>query len=275
MIAARSSFAKPRVLIPVFPGTNCEYDVARVFAAEGAAPEMFVIRNRTSAEIAESAELFAKKIGESQIISIPGGFSGGDEPDGSGKFITAFFRSPAVTAAVMELLRNRDGLMNGICNGFQALIKLGLVPYGEILPASKPEDPTLTFNRIGRHQSTMVRTKVVSNQSPWLSACELGGVYTVGLSHGEGRFVCAPEQFEALLANGQIASQYVDLAGNPSMDVDYNPNGSAYAVEGITSPDGRVFGKMAHFERYSEGIYRNVAGTHYQPIFKGAVQYYK
>ena len=275
VIAARSSFAKPRVLIPVFPGTNCEYDVARVFAAEGAAPEMFVIRNRTSAEIAESADLFAKKIGESQIISIPGGFSGGDEPDGSGKFITAFFRSPAVTAAVMELLQNRDGLMNGICNGFQALIKLGLVPYGEILPASKPEDPTLTFNRIGRHQSTMVRTKVVSNQSPWLSACELGGVYTVGLSHGEGRFVCAPEQFEALLANGQIASQYVDLSGNPSMDVDYNPNGSAYAVEGITSPDGRVFGKMAHFERYSEGIYRNVAGTHYQPIFKGAVQYYK
>ena len=174
----------------------------------------------------------------------------------------------------MELLKNRDGLMNGICNGFQALIKLGLVPYGEIVDI-KADDPTLTFNKIGRHQSTMVRTKVVSNRSPWLSECELGGVYTVGLSHGEGRFVCSEKQFADLAANGQIASQYVDLAGKPSMEVDYNPNGSSYAVEGITSPDGRVFGKMAHFERFSEGVYRNIEGHKYQPIFKGAVKYYK
>ncbi len=274
VITASETFAKPRVLIPVFPGTNCEYDVARVFAMEGAAPEIFVVRNRTSAEIEESANAFAQLIRQSQIVSIPGGFSGGDEPDGSGKFITAFFRSPAVTEAVMELLRNRDGLMNGICNGFQALIKLGLVPYGEIVDI-KASDPTLTFNKIGRHQSTMVRTKVVSNRSPWLSECELGGVYTVGLSHGEGRFVCSEKQFAELVANGQIASQYVDLSGKPSMAVEYNPNGSSYAVEGITSPDGRVFGKMAHFERFSEGIYRNIEGHKYQPVFKGAVKYYK
>ena len=274
VIAASEKFAKPRVLIPVFPGTNCEYDVARVFAMEGAAPEIFVVRNRTSAEIEESANAFAQLIRQSQIVSIPGGFSGGDEPDGSGKFITAFFRSPAVTEAVMELLRNRDGLMNGICNGFQALIKLGLVPYGEIVDI-KASDPTLTFNKIGRHQSTMVRTKVVSNRSPWLSECELGGVYTVGLSHGEGRFVCSEKQFAELVANGQIASQYVDLSGKPSMAVEYNPNGSSYAVEGITSPDGRVFGKMAHFERFSEGVYRNIEGHKYQPVFKGAVKYYK
>ena len=274
VIAASEKFAKPRVLIPVFPGTNCEYDVARVFAMEGAVPEIFVVRNRTSAEIEESANAFAQLIRQSQIVSIPGGFSGGDEPDGSGKFITAFFRSPAVTEAVMELLRNRDGLMNGICNGFQALIKLGLVPYGEIVDI-KASDPTLTFNKIGRHQSTMVRTKVVSNRSPWLSECELGGVYTVGLSHGEGRFVCSEKQFAELVANGQIASQYVDLSGKPSMAVEYNPNGSSYAVEGITSPDGRVFGKMAHFERFSEGVYRNIEGHKYQPVFKGAVKYYK
>ena len=174
----------------------------------------------------------------------------------------------------MELLRNRDGLMNGICNGFQALIKLGLVPYGEIVDI-KASDPTLTFNKIGRHQSTMVRTKVVSNRSPWLSECELGGVYTVGLSHGEGRFVCSEKQFAELVANGQIASQYVDPSGKPSMAVEYNPNGSSYAVEGITSPDGRVFGKMAHFERFSEGVYRNIEGHKYQPVFKGAVKYYK
>ncbi len=273
-IVARQSFAKPRVLIPVFPGTNCEYDVARVFEMEGAAPEFFVIQNRSAADIEYSAREFARMVGQSQIVSIPGGFSAGDEPDGSGKFMTAFFRNPAVSAAIMELLEQRDGLMNGICNGFQALIKLGLVPYGKIVDI-KDTDPTLTFNKIGRHQSTIVRTKVVSNQSPWLAECELGGVYTVGLSHGEGRFVCTPELFRQLEQNGQIATQYVDLAGKPSMLVDYNPNSSYYAVEGITSPDGRVFGKMCHFERFSEGIYKNIEGHKYQPIFKGAVKYFK
>ncbi len=273
-LVARKSFAKPRVLIPVFPGTNCEYDVARVFAMEGAEPDFFVIRNRSAADIEYSAREFARMARESQIISVPGGFSAGDEPDGSGKFMTAFFRNPAVSEAVMELLEQRDGLMNGICNGFQALIKLGLVPYGKIVDI-QDTDPTLTFNKIGRHQSTMVRTKVVSNLSPWLSECELGGTYTVGLSHGEGRFVCSPEQFRQLAENGQVATQYVDLEGKPSMAVEYNPNGSYYAVEGITSPDGRVFGKMSHFERFSEGVYKNIEGHKYQPIFRGAVKYFK
>ena len=274
VIAASETFAKPRVLIPVFPGTNCEYDVARVFAMEGAAPEIFVVRNRTSAEIEESANAFAQLIRQSQIVSIPGGFSGGDEPDGSGKFITAFFRSPAVTEAVMELLRNRDGLMNGICNGFQALIKLGLVPYGDIRPIT-PYDPTLTFNTIGRHQSMLVRTRIASTGSPWLSKCEVGEQFTVAISHGEGRFVAPQEVLDTLMKNGQITTQYVDIEGNPTMDQSYNPNGSVLAIEGITSPDGRVFGKMGHSERSGEYLYKNVTGDKYQPIFEGGVDYFK
>ena len=270
----REKFAKPRVLIPVFPGTNCEYDTARAFSRAGADAEVFVVRNLMAAEVAESAAAFAQKIGQSQIIALPGGFSGGDEPDGSGKFITAFFRNPAITDAVHELLRQRDGLMCGICNGFQALVKLGLVPYGEIRD-SKEDDATLTFNTIGRHQSGLVRTRVASNLSPWLMEMPVGEIHTIAISHGEGRFV-APEGLIAKLAeNGQIATQYVDETGMPSMDVRFNPNNSYAAVEGITSPDGRVFGKMGHSERYGENLYRNVEGNKFQDMFGGAVRYFR
>ena len=205
---------------------------------------------------------------------LPGGFSGGDEPDGSAKFITAFFRAPAVTEAVRELLQKRDGLMLGICNGFQALIKLGLVPYGDIVPAT-PEAPTLTFNTIGRHQSGLVRTRIASSLSPWLSRCNVGDIHTVAISHGEGRFVASPETVAQLAAAGQIATQYVDEAGNPSMDLSVNPNGSILAIEGITSPDGRVLGKMGHTERSGNGLYKNVPGNLYQPLFEGGVEYFK
>ncbi|MCM1149365.1 MAG: phosphoribosylformylglycinamidine synthase, partial [Butyricicoccus sp.] len=266
--------ARPLALIPVFPGSNCEYDSARALSAAGAEAETVVIRNLSSAAISESVEYFARRAGESQIIFIPGGFSGGDEPDGSGKFITAFFRSGAVKDAVNELLNNRGGLMAGICNGFQALIKLGLVPYGEIIDTDGT-CPTLTFNVIGRHQSRLVRTRIASNMSPWLSATRVGEVYTVPISHGEGRFYAKAEQVKALAKMGQVATQYVDFDGMPTMDVRFNPNGSVCAVEGICSPDGRVFGKMGHSERIGEGLYKNVSGKYDMKLFESAVKYFK
>ena len=266
--------AKPHVIIPVFPGTNCEYDTARAFRRAGADPEILVVNNLTPAAVAESCEALVKAIDRSQIVMLPGGFSGGDEPDGSAKFITAFFRAPAVADAVNRLLKNRDGLMLGVCNGFQALIKLGLVPYGEIRPITE-DCPTLTFNTLGRHQSMLVRTRVASNLSPWLNRCQPGDVHTVAISHGEGRFAASQQLLEQLLANGQIATQYVDLAGEPTMDLRYNPNGSAWAIESITSPDGRVLGKMGHSERSANNLYKNVPGDKYQPIFEGGVDYFK
>ena len=272
--APKTKFASPRVLIPVFPGTNCEYDSAKAVRDAGATPEIFVIKNLTSAAIAESVEAFAKRVAESQAIFIPGGFSGGDEPDGSGKFITAFFRNGAVKEAVNELMNTRDGMMLGICNGFQALIKLGLVPYGEITD-TKDTDPTLTFNTIGRHQSKIVRTRVASNKSPWLMNTEVGEIYSVPISHGEGRFIASEEQVRALVANGQVATQYVDLAGKPSFDVQFNPNDSVFAIEGITSPDGRVLGKMGHSERIGDGLYKNVAGDYRMRLFDSLCKYYK
>ena len=266
--------AKPKVLIPVFPGTNCEYDSATAMNAAGADSNIFVIRNLSPQAITESVENFAKAIKESQIIFIPGGFSGGDEPEGSAKLITAFFRNDAIKEAVTDLLENRDGLMCGICNGFQALIKLGLVPYGKIIDTDE-NCPTLTFNTIARHQSKIVRTRVASNKSPWLANTNPGEVYNVPISHGEGRFLASEELIKELAANGQIATQYADLDGNPTYDIQYNPNGSILAVEGITSPDGRVFGKMGHTERYTNGLYKNVEGNYDMGIFDAAVKYFK
>ena len=230
--------------------------------------------NLTPADVAESCEALVKAIDASQIVMLPGGFSGGDEPDGSAKFIASFFRNPEVTEAVRRLLQQRDGLMLGICNGFQALIKLGLVPYGDIRPITAC-DPTLTFNTIGRHQSMLVHTRVASTGSPWLSKCEVGEMHTVAISHGEGRFVAPQEVLDTMLRNGQVATQYVDLTGVPTMDQRFNPNGSVLAIEGITSPDGRVFGKMGHSERSGEYLYKNVTGDKYQPIFEGGVDYFK
>ena len=272
--APKIGVAKPRVIIPVFPGTNCEYDTARAFRAAGADPQTLVIRNLTPADVTASCEALVKAIDDAQIVMLPGGFSGGDEPDGSAKFIASFFRSPAVTDAVRRLLFKRDGLMLGICNGFQALIKLGLVPYGDIRPIT-PDSPTLTFNTIGRHQSMLVRTRVASTGSPWLSRCELGDEFLVPISHGEGRFVAPQAVLDQLAAQGQIATQYVDLASQPTMDLRYNPNGSLLAIEGITSPDGRILGKMGHSERRGDGLYENVAGDKFQPIFEGGVDYFR
>ena len=265
--------ARPRVIIPVFPGNNCEFDSARAFRAAGAEADVFVINNLTPENVAESTRELARRIRESQIVMIPGGFSGGDEPDGSAKFITAFFRAPEVTEAVRDLLQSRDGLMLGICNGFQALVKLGLVPYGDIVDAT-PEAPTLTFNEIGRHQSRLVRTRICSDLSPWLSQCDPEELYTVAISHGEGRFVANDEVLAQLRAGGQIATQYVDVAGMPSMDLDVNPNGSVACIEGITSPDGRVFGKMGHVERRGDGLYKNVPGEKFMPLFESGVAYF-
>ena len=265
--------ARPRVVIPVFPGTNCEYDTARAFRRAGAEPSVLVINNLTPEAVAESTHELARRIRESQIVMIPGGFSGGDEPDGSAKFITAFFRAPEVTEAVRELLQSRDGLMLGICNGFQALIKLGLVPYGDIRPMDET-CPTLTFNTIGRHQSRLVRTCVASDLSPWLSKCEVGDMHEIAISHGEGRFVASPELVAELAAKGQIATQYVGEDGEPAMSLDVNPNGSVLAIEGITSPDGRVLGKMGHTERSGEGLYKNVPGNKFQPLIEGGVSYF-
>ena len=272
--SAAIKFAKPKVLIPVFPGTNCEYDSAKAVADAGAEAEIFVINNLTSAGISKSVDTFAKKLKESQIVFIPGGFSGGDEPDGSGKFITAFFRNPEIKHEVHELLDNRDGLMCGICNGFQALIKLGLVPYGKIIDTDE-NCPTLTYNTIGRHQSRIVRTRIASNKSPWLKNTNPGEIYCVPISHGEGRFLASDELIMKLRDNGQIATQYVDLDGNPTSDIRFNPNNSAFAIEGITSPDGRVFGKMGHSERIGSGLYKNVDGNYDIGMFRSAVEYFK
>ena len=266
--------AKPKVVIPVFPGTNCEFDTAKVLRDAGADPEIIVIKNLTAKGISESVEYVAKSIKEAQIIFIPGGFSGGDEPDGSGKFITAFFRNAVIKNEVTELLENRDGLMAGICNGFQALVKLGLVPYGKIIDTDE-NCPTLTFNTISRHQSRLVRTRIASNKSPWLMETKVGDIYTVPISHGEGRFLANDEVLKELAENGQIATQYVDLSGNPTNDVRFNPNDSVFAIEGITSPDGRVFGKMGHSERIGEGLYKNVDGTYEMGMFRSAVKYFK
>ena len=266
---------KPHVLIPVFPGTNCEWDTAHAFERAGAECEIFVIKNLTSADIEASANAFAEKIHASQIIAIPGGFSGGDEPEGSAKFITAFFRNPKVKEAVTDLLDNREGLMCGICNGFQALIKLGLVPFGKIIDTDE-NCPTLTFNTIGRHQSMLVRTRIASNKSPWLKHTKPGEIHTVAISHGEGRFVANDDVLQQLIENGQVATQYVDLDGNPTSDVRFNPNNSYLAIEGITSPDGRVFGKMGHSERSGDNMYVNIPDKNLEnEIFKSAVEYFK
>ena len=266
--------AKPTVLIPVFPGTNCEYDSAKAMRDAGAEPYVFVINNRTPENVARSVEQFAKALKSAQIVFIPGGFSGGDEPDGSGKFITAFMRNTAIKEQIADLLDNRDGLMCGICNGFQALIKLGLVPYGRIIDTDE-NCPTLTYNTILRHQSKIVRTRIVSNKSPWLADTNVGDIVSVPISHGEGRFIAGEELINRLAENGQIATQYVDQNGNATYDIHFNPNGSYCAVEGITSPDGRVFGKMGHSERYASDLYKNVPGNYDIGMFRSAVKYFK
>lgn len=266
--------AKPRVLIPVFPGTNCEFDSAKIMRDAGAEPEIFVIKNLSSSAVSESVDAFAEKLKDSQIVFIPGGFSGGDEPEGSAKFITAFFRNASVKEEVTRLLEMRDGLMCGICNGFQALIKLGLVPYGKIIDTDE-SCPTLTYNTISRHQSKIVRTRIASNKSPWLAATQVGEIYSVPISHGEGRFLASDELVMKLAENGQIATQYVDLSGFATSDVRFNPNDSVYAIEGITSPDGRVFGKMGHAERYAADLYKNVPGNYDIKMFESAVKYFK
>ena len=266
--------AKPTVLIPAFPGTNCEYDSAKAVRDAGCDAEIFVLNNLSADGIARSVERFAEKLKTAQIVFIPGGFSGGDEPDGSGKFITAFFRNAAVKEGVAALLEKRDGLMCGICNGFQALIKLGLVPYGRIM---EPDEscPTLSFNTIGRHQSRIVRTRIASNKSPWLALTNVGDVYSVPISHGEGRFLANEALIRSLAENGQIATQYVDFSDKATGDVHFNPNGSLFAIEGITSPDGRVFGKMGHSERIGAGLYRNVPGNYDIRMFEAAAKYFR
>jgi len=272
--APKIGTAQPKVLIPVFPGTNCEYDSARACARAGLTPEILVLNNRTPQGVEDSVARFVRAARASQILFLPGGFSGGDEPDGSGKFITAFFRNPQVTEITMDLLKSRDGLMLGICNGFQALIKLGLVPWGEIRDTDA-ESPTLTYNTIGRHQSKIVRTRIASVRSPWLKRAAVGEIVSVPVSHGEGRFLCAPALLRELAANGQIAAQYVDSEGVPTMDVAFNPNGSVWAVEGLTSPDGRVFGKMGHAERFGEHLYGNVPGNYDLHLLDAAADYFK
>lgn len=270
----RNKVAKPKVFIPVFPGTNCEYDTLRAFRSAGAEVETIVFKNMSENNIRESVEAFSKGIKDAQILMFPGGFSAGDEPDGSGKFIATAFRNEKIKEAVSELLNRRDGLALGICNGFQALIKLGLVPYGEITP-QKEDSPTLAMNNIGRHVSKSVYTRIVTNKSPWLMKAELGGIYTIPASHGEGRFVASEEWIKKLFANGQVATQYVDIDGNPTMDEDFNPNGSYYAIEGITSPDGRVLGKMTHSERRGDAVAINIYGDQNQYIFESGVAYFK
>ncbi|MBO5294410.1 MAG: phosphoribosylformylglycinamidine synthase [Clostridia bacterium] len=272
--SAAIKVAKPRVLIPAFPGTNCEFDSAKAFADAGADPEIFLVRNLTKSAIAQSVAEFSKKVNDAQMIFIPGGFSGGDEPDGSGKFITAFFRNAEVKEAVTRLLDERDGLMAGICNGFQALIKLGLVPYGKIIDTDE-NCPTLTYNTIARHQSRIVRTRICSVKSPWLAEKQVGDVVSVPISHGEGRFLASDELIRELAENGQIATQYVDATDVPTADIHFNPNNSACAIEGITSPDGRVFGKMGHSERIGNGLYQNVPGDFEIGMFRSAVKYFK
>ena len=269
------SIAQPKVFIPAFPGTNCEYDSARAFEDAGAKASIKVFRNLNYANIEDSIETMVKEIESSQIVMIPGGFSAGDEPDGSAKFIATVFRNPKIAEAVNDLLTNRDGLMLGICNGFQALIKLGLVPYGEIKPVTAEDAPTITYNNIGRHQAKVVTTRIASNKSPWLAGTQVGDLHSISISHGEGKFVANKETFDQLVANGQIATQYVDLDGNTTYNIDYNPNGSFYAVEGITSLDGRILGKMGHSERIGKYTLKNIHGEKDQKIFESGVNYFK
>ena len=271
---SNEKFAKPRVFIPVFPGTNCEYDSAMAFEKAGGVADIFVIRNLTGEDVAYSMAEMKKRIDRAQIVMLPGGFSGGDEPEGSGKFIATAFRNPLVKEAVMNMLKNRDGLMLGICNGFQALIKLGLVPYGEIRDLDD-SSPTLTFNTLGRHISRMTYTRIATNKSPWLANVQVGDIHTIPVSHGEGRFAASDELIKKLAENGQIATQYVTPNGKASYDTDWNPNGSAAAIEGIISPDGRVFGKMGHSERIGENISINVPGCKDQKLFEAGVKYFK
>ena len=266
--------AKPRVIIPVFPGTNCEYDCNRAFTKAGAETTELVFKNYSKSALLESIEALEKQIRKSQIIMIPGGFSAGDEPDGSGKFIATIFRNERIKDAVNDLLKNRDGLVLGICNGFQALIKLGLVPYGEIVDIEE-DMATLTYNNINRHMSSIIRTKITSNKSPWFSEVNVGDIHNVAISHGEGRFIANEELLRQLIANDQIATQYVDLEGHVSLDMPFNPNGSVLGVEGITSPDGRVLGKMGHSERIGEDLYVNVPGNFDQKIFESGVKYFR
>ena len=274
IVIAKHKTAVPKVFIPVFPGTNCEYDTGKAFADAGAQVETIVFKNQNASQIVESVDAFEKAIRESQILMFSGGFSAGDEPDGSAKFIASIFRNTKIMDAVHDLLQQRDGLALGICNGFQAVIKLGLVPFGEIKPQTA-DAPTLTTNSIGRHISKSVYTKVVSNKSPWLAQAKLGGVYTIPASHGEGRFVAPQEVIDQLFANGQVATRYVDLNGVPTMNEDFNPNGSYAAIEGITSPDGRVLGKMCHSERIGRGVAMNIYGEQDQKIFRSGVDYFK
>ena len=271
---SKSKIARPKVIIPSFPGTNSEYDSAKAFREAGADAEILVFRNLSAKHIEESLAALAAQIRSSQILMFPGGFSAGDEPDGSAKFIATIIRSPRVADAIMDLLKNRDGLILGICNGFQALVKTGLVPYGEIRDAHA-EAPTLVHNSIGRHISCYARTRVVSQLSPWLADCELGDIHRLPLSHGEGKFYASEQVIAALAANGQIATQYCDADGVPSMDIAINPNGSLAAIEGITSPCGRVFGKMAHTERSGSKVAKNIPGEKHQPIFAAGVNYFK
>jgi phosphoribosylformylglycinamidine synthase len=266
--------AKPRVFIPEFPGTNSEADTAAEFTRAGAVVDMINFVNLTQQTLAESIQRMAESIRNSQIIMIPGGFSAGDEPEGSAKFIMAAFRNPFISDAVADLMENRDGLILGICNGFQALIKLGLVPYGKIKEPSE-DAPTLTYNTIGRHVSRLVHTRVSSVLSPWLSGAEVGDVYTMPVSHSEGRFVASDKVISSLIKKGQIATQYADAEGVPSMDIGVNPNGSRIAIEGITSPDGRILGKMGHAERIGKGLYKNVPGNYENGIFRNGVNYFK
>ena len=268
------NIVKPQVFIPVFPGTNCEYDTARAFERAGAKANILVIKNRSSKDIEDSAKEIVKALSQSQIIAFPGGFSGGDEPDGSGKFIATTFKNPRIAEAVMELLYKRDGLALGICNGFQALIKLGLVPYGDIREQT-PQAPTLTFNNISRHVSTMVNIRIATNKSPWLSKVHVDDVFTVPVSHGEGRFVASKEELDKIIKNGQVATQYVDMTRNATMQSPFNPNGSMYAIEGIISPDGRVLGKMGHSERLDKDLYKNVEGNYDMKLFESGVDYFK
>lgn len=274
ILIAKSKIARPKVFIPVFPGTNCEYDLAKAFIDAGADPKIAVFKNLKENDIEESILEMEKAINEAQIIMLPGGFSAGDEPDGSGKFIATVFRNPRLKEAIHKHLNEQDGLMLGICNGFQALIKLGLVPYGEILEMNA-DMPTLTYNDIARHQSKLVTTKVVSKLSPWFSKIELGEEFVIPISHGEGRFVANENVMQELIKNGQIATQYVDMEGNATYDIEYNPNGSVYAVEGITSKDGRILGKMGHSERSYRGNILNVPGNMDQKLFESGVEYFK
>ena len=265
---------KPRVVIPVFPGTNCEYDCRRAFEKEGAEVSEVIIRNLNKEALIDSINMLKKEIDKSQIIMLPGGFSAGDEPDGSAKFIATIFRNPKIKDSVMKLLNERDGLILGICNGFQALIKLGLLPYGKIIDIEE-DMATLTYNNINRHMSSIVRTKITSKKSPWFNELSLGEIRSIPISHGEGRFVAPEDLIKELVENDQIATQYVDLEGNVAMNMPYNPNGSSLAIEGITSRDGRILGKMGHSERIGDNLYKNIPGEFDQKLFKSGVDYFR